>query len=413
MFDHLFKFSPTVALHAKAPYAEERIRYLEHCERRGDKHHTVRRKAWNLLWIAHQLGDRTDLHLTVDQLRSILFDSGRQGIRYRQVDGYWTRKQITCTARGWLRYLGCLDRPVVQVPFQSYLDDYCKWATNEQGLAESTVGLYARRITQFLRWYGPGGRSLSEVRVSDIDAYLAYERRPGLARVTIRTTADAMRAFFRFGGVSHWCKPSLAAAIQGPRIYSLDNLPSGPEWVDVSRVVASLHSTDPKDVRDRAILMLLSIYGMRASEVAKLRLDDIDWEQDQLRVRRAKRRESQVYPLLPSVGKAIVDYLQGVRPRSAHREVFLILMSPFRPLSAKGIYGMVSPRLKAADVHCAHHGPHALRHACAARLVAQGLSLKEIGDHLGHRSTRATRIYTKVDLAGLREVAAFDLGELS
>lgn len=90
-----------------------------------------------------------------------------------------------------------------------------------------------------------------------------------------------------------------------------------------------------------------------------------------------------------------------------------MLVSPFRPFSAKGIYGVVSPRLKAAGIHCAHSGPHALRHACAARLVAQGLSLKEIGDHLGHRSTEATRIYTKVDLAGLREVAAFDLGELS
>ncbi|SIT51742.1 Integrase family protein [Paraburkholderia piptadeniae] len=413
MFDHLFKSSLAVALHANAPYAEERIRYLEHCERRGDKHHTVRRKAWDLLWIAHQLSERADLHLTVDQLRSFLFDPDRKGIRHRQIDSYWTRRQTISTARGWLRYLGCLDRPGVQIPFQSHLDDYCKWATNERGLAESTVGLYARLVTRFLLWYGPGGRSLSQVRVSDIDAYLAYGRQRGWGRFTIRTAVDAMRAFFRFGGLAHWCEPSLAAAIQGPRIYSLESLPAGPTWADVSRVFAGLNSTDPKDVRDRAILMLLAIYGMRATEVAKLRLDDIDWERDQLRVRRAKRQEPQVYPLLPSVGKAIVDYLQGVRPRSAHREVFLMLMSPFRPLSATGIYGVVSPRLKAADIHCAHHGPHALRHACAARLVAQGLSLKEIGDHLGHRSTDATRIYTKVDLAGLREVAAFDLGELS
>ena len=57
-------------------------------------------------------------------------------------------------------------------------------------------------------------------------------------------------------------------------------------------------------------------------------------------------------------------------------------------------------------------GPHALRHACAAHLVEEGLSLKEIGDHLGHRSSSATQIYAKVDLSGLREVAAFDLGGL-
>ena len=74
---------------------------------------------------------------------------------------------------------------------------------------------------------------------------------------------------------------------------------------------------------------------------------------------------------------------------------------------------MVAARLKSLSVQCAHYGPHSLRHACAARLVAQGLTLKEIGDHLGHRSTSATRVYAKVDLLGLREVAAFDLGELS
>lgn len=413
MFAHLFKLSPAVALHAKAPYAEERIQYLEHCERRGDKHHTVQRKAWDLLWIAHQLSDRADLHLTIDQLRSILFDPDRKGIRHRQIDSYWTRTQIIGTARGWLSYLGCLVRPAAQIPFQSCLDDYCKWATNERGLAESTVELYARLVTRFLLWYGPVGRSLSEVRVSDIDAYLMYGRQQGWGRFTIRTATDALRAFFRFGGAAHWCQPYLAAAIQGPRIYSLETLPAGPAWADVSRVFAGLGSTVPKDVRDRAILMLLSIYGMRASEVAKLRLDDIDWEGDQLRVCRSKRREPQIYPLLPSVGKAMVDYLRDVRPRSSHRELFLTLVSPFRPLSAKGIYDMVSPRLKAADIHCAHYGPHALRHACAARLAAQGLSLKEIGDHLGHRSTEATRIYTKVDLVALREVAAFDLGELS
>ena len=80
--------------------------------------------------------------------------------------------------------------------------------------------------------------------------------------------------------------------------------------------------------------------------------------------------------------------------------------------AASGLYDMVSSKLKSLNVQCAHRGPHSLRHACAARLVAEELSLKEIGDHLGHRSSSATRVYAKVDLASLREVAAFDLGEL-
>jgi integrase/recombinase XerD len=118
------------------------------------------------------------------------------------------------------------------------------------------------------------------------------------------------------------------------------------------------------------------------------------------------------YPLIPSVGAAIIRYLQVVRPASTHRELFLTLTPPFRPLSGSALHGLTRKRLQALGIETPHHGPHALRHACAMRLVAEGLSLKEIGDHLGHRSTAATRVYAKVDLVGLREVAAFDLGAL-
>jgi site-specific recombinase XerD len=115
-----------------------------------------------------------------------------------------------------------------------------------------------------------------------------------------------------------------------------------------------------------------------------------------------------------SVGNAILTYLQRARPRRCtSRELFVTLKAPFRPLSAGGLYHAVSSRLHALGIGTTHYGPHGLRHACAAHLVAEGLSLKEVGDHLGHRSAYATRTYARIDLAGLREVAAFDLGGLS
>jgi len=180
----------------------------------------------------------------------------------------------------------------------------------------------------------------------------------------------------------------------------------------VQRLLADADTTRPRDIRDRAILMLLALYGLRASEVVALRLDDIDWDHDRLHVARVKRRGPQAYPLLPSVGNAILRYVQTVRRPSTHREIFLTLTSPFQPLSRATLHSVVAPRLNAVGARTAHRGPHALRHACAARLVTAGLSLKEIGDHLGHRSTAATRIYAKIDLPHLREVAAFDLGGL-
>ena len=105
-------------------------------------------------------------------------------------------------------------------------------------------------------------------------------------------------------------------------------------------------------------------------------------------------------------------YLRKARPQTARREVFLRLVPPFEPLTVPGLGTMVLGRLKSLDIKLPPYGPHALRHACATHLLSEGLSLKEIGDHLGHQHPDATRVYTKVDLTGLRQVGDFDLGGL-
>jgi integrase/recombinase XerD len=138
-------------------------------------------------------------------------------------------------------------------------------------------------------------------------------------------------------------------------------------------------------------------------------LDDFDWEREVLTVRCGKRQRPRIYPLCRVVGDAVLRYLREVRPPSAHREVFLHLRAPFGPLSGGILNVLVRWRLRALGVTSPHYGPHALRHACATHLLAQGLSLKEIGDHLGHTDPETTRLYAKVDLAGLRAVGDFDL----
>jgi len=158
--------------------------------------------------------------------------------------------------------------------------------------------------------------------------------------------------------------------------------------------------------------MLLSIYGLRRGEVASLRLDQVDWDGRILHVFRLKRRQPQVYPLLPTVAEALARYIDTVRPRAAAPEIFLGLHAPQRPLTPMAIYSIVNNKFKMLGIEAKHRGPHALRHACAARLVDQGLSFKEIGDHLGHRSMSATMTYAKVNMDALREVGDFDLGDL-
>ncbi len=158
--------------------------------------------------------------------------------------------------------------------------------------------------------------------------------------------------------------------------------------------------------------LLLAVYGLRRGEVAALRLEHIDLSGRQLRIERLKRRQPQIYPLVPSVADALAEYIEGARPPVDHRAVFIRTQAPRLPICSAAIYEIVSRRLRAMNVKAAHLGPHALRHACASKMLAEGLTLKEIGDHLGHRSTSSTSVYAKVDMAHLREVGEFDLGGL-
>jgi integrase/recombinase XerD len=285
--------------------------------------------------------------------------------------------------------------------------------TEERGLSRGTVRNRSWHLGQFLDWLQERKLCVTDLDLRNLDAYLQHLQAKGLSRVTIKIHTNAVRAFVRHAERRGWCAAGLADGLQGPTIYRLHGLPLGPSWDEVTRLIQDATTDDPADLRDRPILLLMAVYGLRANEVANLRLEDIDWEHERLSVCHSKVGRSRVYPLVPIVGEAIVRYLQVARPRCTLREVFLKLLAPIGAMTSRSLYGVVAHRIKRLGIPAPRRGPHVLRHACAGHLLARGLSLKEIGDHLGHRRAESTRIYAKVDLQGLREVAAFDLGDIA
>ena len=137
-----------------------------------------------------------------------------------------------------------------------------------------------------------------------------------------------------------------------------------------------------------------------------LRLDDIDCRKDQLRVRHSKTGCESFLPLIAPVGEAILAYLRNGRPQTKAREVFLRARAPFQSLRAgSSLYHMVEHRLQKAEVILERkHGPHAFRHARAVGLLNAGVTMKSIGDVLGHRSPDSTAIYLKLATSELRAV---------
>lgn len=415
MFEKLFVKTSDLVFHTIAPYAVERERFLEHCCEEGFSKAALSRIAGIVVTAACDL--QAHGGLDVDQKRLEAAAARIEVIR-RQAgirdDAREYRREFLRVTTRWVLFLGRLQPQAVSPrPYAAMLDDFERWMTEERGLSRGTLKNRRWHVGRFLDWLHERQAPVPGLSPRDLDGYLQHLHAKRLSRVSIKIHTNAVRAFIRHAEWRGWCAAGLADTLHGPHIYRDHGLPIGPSWDDVNRLIQDAASDDPTDVRDRAILLLLAVYGFRAGEVAALRLDDVDWEHDRLTVRRSKPGRSQVYPLMPVVGQAIIRYLKEARPRSACRELFLKVRAPIGPMNAGSLYGVVAERIKRLGIHVPRRGPHVLRHACAGHLMARGLSLKEIADHLGHRSLTSTRVYAKVDLQGLREVAAFDLGGLA
>jgi site-specific recombinase XerD len=405
MFEKILIDPAALLRHRSAPFADERERYLQHCADFGAAPASLRSKSAGLLFLATHLGPNASAGVDLGRLRQIAKE------RQSTATVFTAERSLIDVGRPWLKFLGWWRKPIIVLQAQDQLDLYISWMRDERGLTRLTAERWQAHVQRFLRWCDKTDRRLCDLLASDVDAYFIDEGEGRWSRVSVPAIATALRSFLQQCAARGECDPRLPETIRGPRIYAQESLPYGPGWSDVRRLLAFVDPSKAREVRDRAILMLLAIYGLRRGEVAGLRLDQIDWGGRTLRIFRLKRRQEQIYPLVASVAEALAHYIDTVRPPTTSQQIFMTVQAPLRPIASSAIYHVVHRRFAALGIQTPHQGPHALRHACAARLVADGLTLKEIGDHLGHRSTSSTRIYAKVDMTSLCEVGDFDLGD--
>jgi integrase len=215
----------------------------------------------------------------------------------------------------------------------------------------------------------------------------------------------AIRTFLRFTYLRGYTIHALVSAVPVIPSFRLERLPTAISTDAIERLLAAVDRSTPLGRRDYAMLLVLAVYGVRACQLSALRLDDIDWRRELLRVPGAKGGRDVDYPLHPAVGEAIVDYLRHGRPVGwSFRQIFLRVRAPIGPL--RGVLANhIKPYARKAGVQPPSFGGQAWRHACATRLLEKGQSLKTIRHMLGHSSLETTFIYTKVDVGALREAA--------
>lgn len=295
----------------------------------------------------------------------------------------------------------------VEIAEQELLSSYDAWMVDLRGLSASTREHARDEARLLLRWLRDRRTNLALLSVAELDAYIAT-RGTSMRRTSKVTMISTLRGVLRYLYGRGLVPVDLAGAIEGPPIYAFESIPSTIRREDIERALeAARRDHSPLGRRDYAILMLLSTYGLRAGEIAGLCLSDIDWRHERLRIRHVKTGACSDLPLLRGPADALLDYLRQARPETKFREVFLRAMAPYRPLCRGGaIYATVGRRLQAVDVSLTgKRGAHVFRHSRAASLLAGGVSIKVIGDVLGHRSEKSTAVYLKLATADLRAVA--------
>lgn len=294
------------------------------------------------------------------------------------------------------------------------LQEYAGWLREQRGLAPSTIENYSGYIRRFLTCIcGTDEPHFADISASQVTDYIRRNAPRDQTFSQAKNIVTSLRSFFRFARYRDYIQTDLAAVVPSVAGWSLASIPRAMPADSVRRLLAESKTwRTPAGLRNRAILLLLARLGLRAREIVRLELDDLDWPQGWLRVH-GKGRQERPLPMPHDVGEAIASYLENGRPESACRKVFLRSRAPFDGLRTQSdVCQIVHRAIDRAGIEVKVTGAHQLRHALAVDMLRQGLSLTEIGQVLRHRSPEATRRYAKVDLDGLRAVALPWPGEL-
>lgn len=332
------------------------------------------------------------------------------------VDGYVAeRRRARCanhrTSRALAPLLGFLRRqevapvpPSPTAPVEMVLGRYARWLAAERGLAETTIQRNVELVRPFVAGWERAGRvELERLRAADVTAFVVarcHNARGGTAPRMV----GALRSLLRFLHVEGLIDQPLATVVPSVAAWKLTGLPKALHADQVAALLASCDQHTVVGRRDLAILTVLTRLGLRASEAAALRLNDIDWRRGEITVHGKGNRHDRL-PLPADVGQAIAAWLTAGRPdtTAAGREVFLRVRAPRQALTRGAVTQVAARAGQRAGLGPIH--AHRLRHTAATGMLRGGGSLLEIGQVLRHRHTLTTAIYAKVDIDALRLLA--------
>ncbi len=286
------------------------------------------------------------------------------------------------------------------------IEAFDEYLRRTRGICPEVRRTYSKFAREFLEAVlGDGPLDLALVSAPDVVDFVTAATAQ-YRRSTVQLLTTSLRSFFRFLRAQGLREDRLEETVPTVPNHRLASVPRHLSTDEFARLLGSLDTSSPRGVRDRAILLCVARLGLRASEVARLGLEDIDWRSGTVQIRSRKTGHGAVLPLATEVGEAIAEYLQRGRPTSTGRQVFVLHRQHVgEPIDPGVVRDAVRRSLRHAGISAPICGANLLRHSLATDLLGHGASLKEIADLFGHRSLGSTQIYAKANVGALREVA--------
>jgi integrase/recombinase XerD len=282
------------------------------------------------------------------------------------------------------------------------LQEFLTWMRQHRGVGEASLRRYEYHLVDLLDCLGDDP---SRFTAQKLRGFVQQQSRNYSSTGGTKKLFTAVRMFLRHLTIEGKCPVGLNYALPSLAGWSQQGVPRCLPAADVETLIAACDPMDKVGMRDRAILLLLARLGLRAGDVASLRLSDISWPLATIRVSGKGQREA-LLPLPQDAGDAILTYLEFGRPHVESDHIFLRCCAPFRPFAHGGPVSLIVRRaFLRSGIKSPSLGSHILRHSVASEMLRQGTPLYGIATVLRHRSIDTTTIYAKVDLDLLREVA--------
>ncbi len=283
------------------------------------------------------------------------------------------------------------------------LDEYFVWLIVEKGRSRATLDAYRRDLTAFIAWTAARHVGPREVAATDIDEYLVSLRDRGRAASTLARTLASLRGWYGFLADEGTIGADPTAHVRGA--HRGRTLPRPLDETEVASLLDSIPSTTALDRRDRALLELLYGTGSRVSEAVGIRIEDLDFDEELIKVT-GKGSKQRLVPMGRALREALERYLEpaGRAAIAQTRSSVLLLNARGTPLSRQGVDGIIARRALQVGIERRRISAHVFRHSCATHMLAHGADIRVVQELLGHSSIATTQIYTAVSVSSLQQV---------